>query len=75
MQAQGNVTDRFHRALYGIMFTPGMVTTTKHTMFFNVLYKTIKNDTNKGMWSIEEGKEKKRRKKKKRDQGGHEERW
>jgi ribosome biogenesis protein MAK21 len=45
-----NVTgrqDRFYRALYATLSQPSIITTGKHlTLYFNLLYKAMKHDTN-----------------------------
>lgn len=37
--------DRFYRALYSLLFDNELRNSTKLTLFFKILYKAIKNDT------------------------------
>ena len=52
MEAQKNVSDRYYRAIYDRMLAGQDIATTKKLpLFFNLLFKTMKGDTNKGTYS------------------------
>eukprot|EP01125_Pyxidicula_operculata_P019539 TRINITY_DN709_c1_g2_i1.p1 TRINITY_DN709_c1_g2~~TRINITY_DN709_c1_g2_i1.p1 ORF type:complete len:997 (+),score=340.08 TRINITY_DN709_c1_g2_i1:79-3069(+) len=45
MHAQKNVSDRYYRAIYAKLFANDIFVTSKQTLFLNLLFKTMKNDT------------------------------
>ena len=44
MESRQSVSDRYYQALYAKLLDPDIHTSTKHTMFLNLLFKSLKND-------------------------------
>lgn len=42
--ARANVTDRFYRAMYAVMLSDGLVSSSRHTVFLNLVYRAMKAD-------------------------------
>lgn len=40
-----SIRDRFYRTLYSSLFDPRLETTSKHAMYLNLLFKSVKNDS------------------------------
>ena len=48
MTAQNALSDRFYRALYQRLQSDDIMTTSKHSMLLNIIYKSMKVDTKIG---------------------------
>eukprot|EP00656_Telonema_subtile_P055517 TRINITY_DN8621_c0_g1_i1.p1 TRINITY_DN8621_c0_g1~~TRINITY_DN8621_c0_g1_i1.p1 ORF type:complete len:651 (-),score=206.32 TRINITY_DN8621_c0_g1_i1:55-2007(-) len=46
MTSQGQLSDRFFRAVYALLQSPALTTSSKQPLFLNLLYKALKVDTN-----------------------------
>ena len=44
--SRSQCTDRFYRALYESLLDPRLLTSSKHAMFLNLVFKALKSDTN-----------------------------
>jgi len=45
MHAQGNVNDRFYRALYARLASPSLYSASRQSLFLNLLFKSLRHDT------------------------------